>query len=57
MKIYNSIGQQVAMLIDEKLAPGKYNFGWSAGNLTFGVYYVELQNNREKRVKTLQIIK
>ena len=42
--VHNSLGQVVAMLADEMLAPGTHKVFWNAGNLPPGIYYCQLQS-------------
>jgi hypothetical protein len=43
MLVYNSIGQQVAKLIDGEKAAGSYSVRWNAGNNTSGTYFVQIK--------------
>jgi hypothetical protein len=44
LKIYNLIGQEVAIMVSENLTPGTYKFTWSpTGGITSGVYLYRLQ--------------
>lgn len=43
LKIYNTIGQEVATLVSEKLTAGNYKYTWDAGSLASGVYYSKLK--------------
>ena len=48
LNIYNSIGQLIRALVNEKLEPGNYNYEWNAtdnyGNiLSSGIYFYRLQ--------------
>src|ERR1041385_4032997 len=42
LAIYNQIGQQVAMLVDEEKGPGTYAANWNAGSLASGTYFITL---------------
>jgi hypothetical protein len=39
LKVYNAQGQQVAVVLDEKLPAGEHTVRWDAGGLPVGVYY------------------
>jgi hypothetical protein len=43
LKIFNIIGEEVAILVSDKLTAGSYNYDWNAGNLASGVYLYRLQ--------------
>lgn len=43
--IFNTLGQEVAVLNNSVLAPGSYNLKWEAGNLPSGIYFVEVNAN------------
>jgi hypothetical protein len=43
LKVYNVLGQEVAMLIDETRQPGRYRVEWKPeGNAATGVYFVRI---------------
>lgn len=43
LKIYNSIGQEVASLVSDNLSAGNYTYSWNAGPLAGGVYFYKIQ--------------
>lgn len=42
LKIYNVLGQEVAVLVNKNLSPGTYRVNWDAGNFPGGVYFCRL---------------
>ena len=42
IKIYNTLGQEVALLVNETLSAGSHNFLFSAGTLPSGVYFYQI---------------
>ncbi len=42
LEIYNIIGQKVATLVDQKMAPGEYSIVWDAQNVASGIYFYKL---------------
>jgi hypothetical protein len=54
LKIYNSLGEEVAVLLDKELATGAYEVNWNASGLPSGVYYYTL--NTEGIVETKKMI-
>ena len=43
LKVYNSIGQEVATLVDESLTAGRYVAAWDAKGLASGIYFYRMQ--------------
>jgi hypothetical protein len=43
LRIYNSLGQQVATLVDKQHTPGTYSVVWDARNVASGAYYYRLE--------------
>ncbi len=55
LKVYNTLGQEVATLVNEVMNAGSHEVTFSAENLTSGVYYYTLrvsQNNGSEKVFT-----
>ncbi|TAK65013.1 MAG: choice-of-anchor B family protein [Bacteroidetes bacterium] len=42
LRVYDVLGKEVALLVNERLIPGEYEILWNAGNLPSGVYYYQL---------------
>ena len=62
LKVYNSIGQEVAFLINEELAAGTYEVEFNSHsdksrNLTSGVYFYQLKTNGLVETKKMILIK
>lgn len=57
IKIYNLLGQEVAVLIDEFLNPGTYSFNFDASSLSSGVYLYRLKVNDFSSSKKMSLIK
>lgn len=57
LKIYNSVGQQVASLVDGVLPQGIQSFQWNAGNLSSGVYTCRLQVDNHFSTRKMILIK
>jgi hypothetical protein len=51
LKIYNAHGQEVAMVLDEKLPAGEHTVSWDASTLTAGIYFYRLTTN-DRRLTT-----
>ncbi|HMQ67514.1 MAG TPA: T9SS type A sorting domain-containing protein, partial [Ignavibacteria bacterium] len=57
LKIYNAMGEEVADLVNEKLAAGTYNLQWNASELPSGVYYYSISAEDYKETKKMILIK
>src|SRR5690606_27853451 len=58
LKIYNIIGQSVAVLVDDLLSAGKYNYAFDASSLPSGVYFYKLTAGNEfSQTKKMLLIK
>jgi regulation of enolase protein 1 (concanavalin A-like superfamily) len=42
LKVFNTMGQEVATLVNEELAAGHYYHQWNASNISSGVYFYQL---------------
>jgi hypothetical protein len=54
LEVFNVLGQSVARLVDEPLAPGTYKTTFNASNLSSGVYIYRLQAG--DYVQTLKMV-
>jgi hypothetical protein len=57
LKIYNLLGKEVAMLVNELQAPGNYEVKFNGSNLASGVYIYRLQAGNFVSIKKLMILK
>jgi hypothetical protein len=63
LKIYNTLGKEVATLVNEKLQPGEYEYKFDARlygqgtNLASGVYYYKLETDNFSETKKMLLIK
>jgi hypothetical protein len=48
MVIYNSLGQEITTLVDEKKDVGYYSFKWNAGDAASGLYFVRINISDEQ---------
>ncbi len=55
--VYNILGQQVKVLLNENMQVGSYSIPFVANNLTSGVYYYKLQSNNKIEIKKMLLIK
>lgn len=55
--IYNSIGEEVAALINNQLSAGYYKYNWNASELPSGIYYYKLISDENFLVKKMLLVK
>ncbi len=57
LKVYNSMGQEVAVLINNYMIPGSYSVPFETANLPSGVYFYTLTSGIYSQTKTMQVVK
>lgn len=57
LKVYNSMGQEVAVLINNYMIPGSYSIPFEADNLPSGSYFYTLRSGIYSQTRTMQILK
>ena len=61
LTIYDILGKEIAVLVNEKLNAGSYSVGWSAigggRNYSSGVYFYRLQSDKFSVTKRMMLIK
>jgi glucuronoarabinoxylan endo-1,4-beta-xylanase len=57
LKIFDMMGKEVATLVNEELAAGKYHYQWDASNLSSGVYFYRLQSGSFVETKKLVLLR
>ncbi len=57
LKIFNSTGQEVAVLLNEQKSPGKYSVSWNASGRPSGVYMYQFNAGNFKAVKKMLFLK
>ena len=57
LKVFNVIGKEVAVLVNEKKEPGTYTIDFSAANLASGTYLYRLQAGEFVQTKKMVILK
>jgi hypothetical protein len=57
IKIYNALGEEVGVLIDNELTTGTYEFEWNASGLPSGVYFYHLQTEEFVETKKMILMK
>ena len=57
LKVYNYLGQEVALLVDQEQQAGRYQIRWDASGLASGVYFYRLRANGTDGKTTLMMKK
>jgi hypothetical protein len=57
LKVYNLIGQEVALLVNEEKNIGTYSVDFDATSLTSGIYFYKINVNDFNDVKKMMLIK
>ena len=57
LRIYDMLGQEVAVLVDERLAPGEHSREWDAKNFPGGVYLYRLRAGDLVETKKLVLLR
>ncbi|MCB0729179.1 MAG: T9SS type A sorting domain-containing protein, partial [Ignavibacteriae bacterium] len=59
LKIYNALGKEVATIVNEVLAPGKYNYQFSTADyqLASGIYFYTLESGGLVETKRMILLK
>ena len=57
LKVYNTLGQQVADLVAETRAAGRYTTTWNAANLPSGVYYFQIKASDFQAIRPMVLVK
>ncbi len=55
--VYDVLGKETAVLVNEELKAGSYNIDFNAGNLSSGIYYYRLQTEKFTDTKKLVVVK
>jgi formylglycine-generating enzyme required for sulfatase activity len=57
LNIYNSVGQQVATIVNENLKQGLHSYQWKADNFSNGIYFYRLEIDNQSSTKKMILIK
>lgn len=57
LKVFNLLGEEVAILVNEELLPGTHLHQWNAGGIPSGVYFYRLQAGNFVETKKLVLLR
>jgi len=57
LTVYNLVGQEVSVILNQNLNVGNYNFDFDASNLNSGVYFYTLQSENFRETKRMVLLK
>ena len=57
LKVYNTLGKEVAAVINKELPAGNYKYQWNAGSLASGIYFYRIQAGKFTCTKKLLLMK
>ncbi|MFH0733602.1 MAG: T9SS type A sorting domain-containing protein [bacterium] len=57
LTIYNTIGKEIAVLVNGSMEAGNHNVNWNAGNNTSGMYFFKLEAGNFTATKKMMLIK
>jgi len=57
LKVFNTLGEEIEMLVSEELSSGSYKFDWNANNLPSGIYFYKLQSENFVETKKMILLK
>jgi hypothetical protein len=57
IKVYNTLGEEVAVLISRRMSPGVYETDWDANGLPSGVYFYRFQTETFVETKKMLLIR
>lgn len=57
LSVFNLVGQEISVLVNEKQSAGNYEVEFDASELTTGVYLYKLQINGYTSVKRMTVLK
>jgi len=57
LKVYDLLGREVAVIVADKLAAGRYKYDWDAKGLASGVYLYRLEGKGFSQTRKLTLLK
>ena len=57
MIVYNILGKEIAVLVNEKLSAGSYEVDWNASDYPSGVYFYKLITEEFTNTRKMVLLK
>ena len=57
LKVYNALGQEIAVLVNEEKHTGKYSLIFNAGHLSSGIYFYQIKTNNFISTKKMIVLR
>ncbi|MBL0108653.1 MAG: T9SS type A sorting domain-containing protein [Ignavibacteria bacterium] len=57
LKVYDLLGKEVTVLVNEELSPGIYKATFNGSNFASGVYFVRMESGDFRDIKRMVLIK
>ncbi len=57
LKIYDVMGREIAVLVNEQKSPGSYSVAFNGDNLPSGIYFYTLISNGFAETKKMTLLK
>ena len=57
LKIYNSLGQQIAILVNEYKGTGEYQVSFNASGLSSGIYFYEARTSEYTEIRKMNLVR
>jgi Secretion system C-terminal sorting domain len=55
--VYDLLGREAAVLVNEQLTPGTYEVEWNGSNYASGIYFYQLRTNKFSESKKMVLVK
>jgi hypothetical protein len=57
LRIFNTLGQEVDLLVNDQMSPGYYRVRWNASNVPSGIYFYRLQAGEFVETKKMVLLR
>jgi hypothetical protein len=57
LTVYDALGKEMAVLVNDELAPGVYETDWNASMLSSGVYFYKIEAGEFSKVQRMMLVK
>ena len=57
LAVYDMLGRQIAVLVDEAKSPGRYDVSWDASTLSSGVYIYRIEAGGQTLTRSMTLVK